>query len=127
MEFVRPIAYLERSDFTSDGNLSKTLTGGNPVLVMVQSNKCGHCIRAKPEFQALADSGEVLCATISTDGDKPTERAIMPFMSTIYPDFQGVPTYILFLDDGSRIPYMSGDRSANSLLKFVQETLESSE
>ena len=117
----RPIMYLERPDFTSDGNLVPRLLK-SPVFVMFQADFCGHCTVAKPVFQALANEGLVRCMTVQGDGDRQSERDIIPLLRTIYPGFQGYPSYMLFKPDGTRIPY-TGKRDLVSLRKFVMSNI----
>jgi len=115
-----PIMYLERPDFTDDGNLVPALRR-TPIFVMIQANFCGHCQSAKPAFQRLAEQGLVTCMTIQGDGERQSERNIVPLLSKIYPGFQGYPSYILFVG-GRKIPYKGG-RDLISMRKFVVESL----
>lgn len=112
-----PVMYLERQDFMADGSLSPQLLN-EPTLVMFQADYCGHCKSAKPEFQALANEGVVRCMTVQGDGQRKSERDIVPILSTIYPGFRGYPSYMLFMPDGRRIPHM-GRRDARALKQFV--------
>jgi thiol-disulfide isomerase/thioredoxin len=118
---LNPIAYLEKSDFSKDGNLLPSVTMGKPVLVMFQANYCGHCTSAKPEFQKLANSKFVNCMTIQGDGQK-SERDIMSMIDKIYPGFRGYPSYLLFINN-TRIPYDGRNRSADALRRFVYKFL----
>ena len=54
--FDYPVAYLEDSDFTKEGELSnKEIPTDMPVVVMLQSSWCGHCKKAKPIWDALKE------------------------------------------------------------------------
>lgn len=108
--------YLEIHDFDPDGHLVDVT---EPVFVMIQSTRCGHCTMAKPAFQQLADEKIVRCMTIHGDGERPSERAIVPILNKIYPDFKGYPSYLLFMPDGRRIPYM-GPRDVHSMRNFIR-------
>ena len=116
MALKHPIGYLERTDFTESGNLQGGLNN-KPVLIMIQSESCGHCQTAKPAFQSLGDEGIVSCMTIQPDGERQSERDIKPILNNIYPNFRGFPSYILYVK-GQRIPY-EGGRSASELREFV--------
>lgn len=116
-----PIVYLERRDFTSDGKMVPELRR-EPVLVMIQSSACGHCNVAKPAFQSLANEGVVKCMTIQGDGERQSERDIVPIMSRIYPNFRGYPSYMMFMPDGRKIPHVGG-RDVNSLKNFVRSVI----
>lgn len=112
-----PVMYLERSDFSSEGDMNSDLLS-SPVFVMFQSDYCGHCQTAKPAFQELANEGIVRCMTVQGDGERQSERDIVPLLNKIYPGFRGYPSYMLFLPSGQKIPY-SGKRDLMSLRQFV--------
>lgn len=116
MDFTPPVAYLLRSDFTSDGNLVASLAR-KPVFVMIQTNGCGHCVRAKPAFQQLANEGAVTAMTIDGGSSNPAEKPLKDMLDVIYPNFRGFPSYMMFVN-GKRIPY-TGDRSLASMRQFV--------
>lgn len=116
-----PIMYLERTDFTDDGNLVSELRQ-TPVFVMFQAEFCGHCKTAKPAFQRLAREGIVKCMTVQGDGERKSEKDIVPILSKIYPGFQGYPSYMLFLKDGRKIPY-KGKRDLDSMRNFILGTI----
>jgi hypothetical protein len=117
MDFKEPIEYLERSDFTADGsNLIHPLRR-SPIFVMFQSARCGHCTVAKPAFQTLANLELFKCMSIQTDGIRQSERDIEPILGNIYTDFQGYPSYMLFVG-GRKVPYI-GARDVESMKNFV--------
>lgn len=117
--FKSPIVYLERQDFTATGNLVAGLVR-KPAFVMIQSNACGHCTAAKPAFQQLAASADGFnCMTIQADGERQSERDLVPMLPTIYPNFRGYPSYILFRKNKPRVAY-TGPRDAASMHQFVQ-------
>lgn len=117
-----PVVYLEVNDFTPEGNLVNNLNR-LPAFVMIQSNGCGHCTAAKPAFQQLADSAvNFRCLTIQADGDLQSERDLVPMLSTIYPNFKGYPSYILFRKNKQRLVY-TGPRDLTSMYQFVQKNI----
>jgi thiol-disulfide isomerase/thioredoxin len=122
MEYLKqPIAYLERSDFTDDGNLVPILRRV-PTFVMFQAVGCGHCTTAKPAFQALANEGIIQCMTVQGDGERPSERAIVPLLPKILSTNRiGYPSYMLFIN-GKKIPY-TGARDKTSMKNFIQGAL----
>lgn len=118
--FKKPIAYLERQDFTDD---RLTLAKRKPIFVMFMMNRCVHCVNAKPEFQRLADRRNITCMVVQVDGVRSSERAIGDIISTIYPDFRGFPSYALFVPpDGRIVPY-NGSRDADSMERFVMNNI----
>ena len=109
--------YLERSDFLDNGAMHPRLLS-SPVFVIFQRESCFHCKIAKPAFQELANDGIIRCMTVQTDGERQSERDIGRILTTIYPDFPGYPSYMLFMPDGRRIPY-NGKRDKASMRQFV--------
>lgn len=116
MELHRPVGYLEKQDFTADGNLVQGLRG-IPIFVMIQSRRCPHCQTAKPAFQQLADSNIVKCMTIQVDGDRPSERALGQMIRENYPEVLGYPSFMMYAK-GQRMFY-DGPRDFNSMKAFV--------
>jgi AhpC/TSA family len=119
------IEHLENHDFTQDGRLKAEIHEGLPVFVMIQSSKCYHCTVAKPEFVKLYNEfhGRGLkIMTISGDGKRQSEIALINRITTIYPGFIGYPAYMLFLPDGRKLSY-NGERDAYSLSQFLNTTL----
>jgi thiol-disulfide isomerase/thioredoxin len=113
-----PIEYLERTDFLSNGSLNPELLS-TPIFVMFQADYCHHCQVAKPAFQELANEGVIKCMTVQGDGEKQSERDIVPLLNTIFPaGFRGYPSYMLFMKNGRRVPY-NGPRDTASLRRFV--------
>lgn len=87
----KPVAYLQASDFDSQGNLINPEIPKNvPVVVMVQGNFCGYCTQAKPAFQQFAEqnNGRVFCATIQGDGQEEGEPELQKKLSKFYDDFK---------------------------------------
>lgn len=99
MSYNKNVAYMEDDDFDKDGNLINTEIPNNmPVVIMLQASWCPHCISAKPAFQEFADKykGKVFCATIQSDGDRPSEKALGKRVDVIKPGFRGFPDYALY-------------------------------
>ena len=115
-----PIQYLERSDFTSSGDLVPSLQK-KPIFVMFQADGCFHCTNSKPDFQRLADSKFITCMTIQGDGTTPGEQALKPLIPKIYPGIVGYPSYMLF-SKGRKIPY-TGGRDMGSMKRFIQANI----
>ena len=117
MNFLRPIGYLEYSDFSSNGDLLLAKT--RPVFIMIQGSYCEACSKAKSAFQELANQNKIICMTIQIDGVRQSERDISKILDKIYPNLKGVPSYILYKDQRNRIPY-TGGRSLKEMEDFVQ-------
>jgi len=118
----KPVAYLQASDFDSNGNLINPEIPKNvPVVVMVQANYCGFCSQAKPSFQKFADEnkGRVFCATIQGDGEEEGETKIRENLNKFYDDFQGYPHYVLY-KGGRRAPKQIRGRGVAELNEFAR-------
>lgn len=120
MTFRKPIGYLERSDFKSNGDLKFEDLGNEypGIFIMIQGSYCGACSKAKPAFQQLADSGIVTCMTIQLDGKNESEKQLAQMIEKIYPSLDGVPSYVLYIDSKTKTFY-DGDRTVNDMKKFV--------
>jgi len=116
----KPVAYLQSSDFNSNGNLiNPDIPNDIPVLLMIQANYCGHCTNAKPAFQSVANStDDIFCATIQMDGDEPGEKEIGAIVKKIDPKFSGFPDYVVY-KNGKMVANYTGDRSVQDLKKFI--------
>jgi len=118
----KPVAYLQASDFDSQGNLINPEIPKNvPVVVMVQGNFCGYCTQAKPAFQQFAEqnNGRVFCATIQGDGQEEGEPELQKKLSKFYDDFQGYPHYVLYRG-GKRVPKQIKGRGVGELNEFAR-------
>jgi thiol-disulfide isomerase/thioredoxin len=90
---------------------------GGAELVIATWKQCGHCVKAKPEFDRLSslelpklrDGSAVTLRMLDADSDK-SEIASL--------GIQGYPS-ILFLKDGQRIEY-SGERTADGIISFLK-------
>lgn len=116
----KPVAYLEDQDFDSKGNLIAPIPAGQPVVVMIQASWCPHCTHAKPAFQEFANKnkGKVFCATIQSDGDRPSEKKLGERIKDIIPSFRGFPEYVLYID-GKRVAKEIKGRGVSDLEAFV--------
>ena len=124
-----PVVYLQDSDFDASGNLQNDMLTNKMVLVMMQSNFCGHCTRAKPEFQKLGEeiaqspvASDVVTATIQADGSEPGESELGQRLTSILPSFKGFPTYVLFWK-GKPIGEINSGRDAASLKQATLDAL----
>lgn len=116
-----PIAYLVDSDLDQEGNLiNPDIPKDKPVIIMIQANFCGHCTKAKPEFQKFAEKnkGKVFAATIQGDGKEKGEPELSKRLSNIFPDFRGFPEYVKY-NNGKFEGTHDGGRSVEDLEKFI--------
>lgn len=90
---------------------------GGGQLVIATWQKCGHCIKAKPEFDRLAsmtlpklrDGSSVTLRHLDADADKAEIASL---------GIKGYPS-ILLLKGGDRIEY-DGERTADGIISFLK-------
>lgn len=114
------IPYLVVPDFGDGYNINSSLQR-KPIFAMIQADFCSHCRHAKPAFEQLANEGIVDCMYIQGDGKTPAERDLVHIIPKIYPNFQGYPSYMLFIN-GKKIPY-TGGRDLKSMKSFLSRYL----
>lgn len=110
------VANLKSNDFkiTPDGIYTKT--NGNPGLLLVHANWCGHCKHFVPIFQEInkqlnQDSITFPCVAIeSEDLDSKLSAAL---------NIEGFPTLLFFDQSGKIIGNYDGQRDKSSLLKSI--------
>ena len=91
---------------------------------MIQANFCGHCTKAKPDFQKLANdmNGQVFFATIQGDGKEAGEPVKNDkFQAITNGKFVGFPTYSMY-KNGQWSEY-DGKRDYNSMKQFIQSNM----
>jgi thiol-disulfide isomerase/thioredoxin len=109
---------LKSSHFKVSGNqvyVDPKIHGGNPGLLLIYANWCGHCQRFKPTFNDLCRQlGKDFPCTSIEDSDMDDDN----LKSAL--NFRGYPT-IKFFDQSGKIigDYNSGDRSKEALLNHI--------
>ena len=113
--FNQNVAYLDSSDFTSDGKLKAK--SDKPVVVMVMATWCGFCKKAKPMFQELANklnNKKAYFAVIQHEDDPNLDKMV----NSIIPNFSGFPTIVKFVN-GKYIATHNGARTVEALEQFI--------
>ena len=112
---------LTHTDFIVNKNgvyLNKQIGGGNPGMILIWADWCGHCQRFKPTFNQLRIQlgKEFPCVSIEDSELKQDENLISAL------NFQGYPT-IKFFDQNGKIigEYNKGDRSKDAMLNHICE------
>jgi thiol-disulfide isomerase/thioredoxin len=109
---------LKSSDFKVTKNgvyVNQKVNGGNPGMLLIFANWCGHCQRFKPTFNELCKQlgDEFSCTSIEDSNldDNDLKTAL---------DFKGYPT-IKFFDQNGKIigDYNKGDRSKQAMLDHI--------
>jgi protein disulfide-isomerase len=117
---ISSIYYLENKDVDNMNRLKPYVTRNKPVVVLCQSNYCGHCVRAKPDYEKVATRRQDVswCTIQSEDGQ------LKQSVTSWYPEIRGIPCYLGFNKEGKFVKVYNGDRSAESLAKFVDTELQ---
>jgi thiol-disulfide isomerase/thioredoxin len=112
------IPYLEDSDINPDASLKSHVNNGKPVVMMVQGNYCGWCLKAKPDFQKLAEQvPNVVLVTVQTDGG-PNDKKASQMLSAVNKS-PGVPAFLGFNSQGKFVKTHDGGRDVQSLKQFA--------
>jgi thiol-disulfide isomerase/thioredoxin len=117
---IKPIFYLEKSDFDNNGNIiNNKLNSNKPIFIMIQASWCFHCSNSKPEYQKFANKNNdrAFITTIEVDNDKSKNIDL----TKIYPDLKGFPSYIVYYKN-NKIPFTTG-RSEKDLTEFLDRLL----
>jgi thiol-disulfide isomerase/thioredoxin len=117
-KYMDTVAYLEPSDITPD-SMSPHVGRGKPVVCMISGNFCGYCKQAAPLFVEFSKTTpEVVCATITIDGDKGDQAAAN--IAKAWSSQAGVPNFIGFNKQGKLVGAHTGGRDVASFRAFAQ-------
>jgi thiol-disulfide isomerase/thioredoxin len=86
-------------------------------FVMYYADWCGHCQRAKPEFQKLGSKltiGEKNVKVVSVNAEENQDAMAGK-------DIKGYPTIHLYCPKGNLVKEYSGDRSKEGFFSFLQK------
>jgi thiol-disulfide isomerase/thioredoxin len=103
------------------GSLQGFQNPNEPTFTMYYADWCGHCKRAKPEFQELVKQGGVK----TPDGKRCNVRMVSPEKQPEEAKgkpIRGFPTFLLELPDGQIHEY-KGARSTPNYLEFINSML----
>lgn len=109
---------LKQSDFKSNGDnlyINKAMTGGNPGLLLIYANWCGHCNRFKPVFNEIVQQmgDKFPCMSIEHTELEKNQKLMTDL------DFQGYPTIKFFDQHGKILGDYNGDRDKKSILSHI--------
>lgn len=114
-KYLTDVMYLEASDVGSDGSVLNNLNNNKKGVVMLQGLFCGHCTKAKPAFQSLANAGKYYAATIQIDGGVTEKEANKKLSAAFGGDFKGVPHYYLIDGSGKFVKHYNGARTKEGI------------
>lgn len=124
---VKPVRYLQITDFDANGNLINPKIPKNvPVFILIQSSNCGWCVKTKPIYQMFANndptSQNYFATTIQIDSSKPKETEFRNFVNKIDESIQGWPHIVVYYN-GKRMTY-DGNRTAEDFKKFADAMIK---
>ena len=109
-------AFMEGSDSSNESDPAKIMNSSEPTLIFFHAPWCGHCKRAKPEFEKLMKKISGMkgkkAAMINCDEHQDIARDN---------DVQGFPT-IRYYHEGpksKKFREYAGDRSMESMYQFM--------
>lgn len=111
------VIYLEVQDISPNGSvmLPKHMAG-KPSIVMVHTNGCPHCVRAKPMF---SEFGKRTRSALAVQLD--SETGLSEWFSKTDPNARGVPTFFKLDGNGAYIASYQGPRELPALLQFLSQ------
>jgi thiol-disulfide isomerase/thioredoxin len=101
-------------NMSNDDDPASIMNSDRPMLIFFHAPWCGHCQRAKPEFQKLMQRARGRAHMIDCDAHKEIAQQH---------DIQGFPTIRYYPNgpkNGNPQEYM-GDRTADSMLQFMSQ------
>lgn len=142
---IEKIGFLENSDFTNDGkmNISKNsslrkagIKEKDLCVVEIYADWCGYCQQAKPIYDEVAEEASkkgnnVKLFKINGTGEqsksdlnrKKSEMKLMERIKTIFPDFQGFPSFYFF-KNGKKIGKHSGEVTKEKLIESIDSMVK---
>jgi len=102
------------------GSLQGFQNPNEPTFTMYYADWCGHCKRAKPDFEKFVKSGPV-----DVNGTKCNIRMVSPEKQPAEAKgkpIRGFPTFLLEMPDGQIHEYQ-GQRSTPDYLAFINKVL----
>jgi thiol-disulfide isomerase/thioredoxin len=122
-EHLENVPYLELLDFNSDGSLKPGVGAGKQVILMVQASFCGYCKQAMPAYQQFADkansdtNSDFVCVTLQSDAAD-NEKEASKYIKMVDSSYMGVPTYLMYDENGKYLKTNALGRDVASLEKF---------
>lgn len=109
---------LKNKDFSFDNKnvyIDKKITKGNPGLLLIYANWCGHCTRFKPTYNQICKQmgSKFPCVSIEHADLQNDDKLISKL------DFQGYPTIKFFDQHGKILGDYNGNRDKESMLKHI--------
>lgn len=113
---------LKPSDFTINNNgklaIKRNKINGQPGMLLIYANWCGHCVRFKPTFNKINDKigKDFAMASIEYNDFKDNSQFIKLL------NFKGYPSIKSFDQYGNIIGDYNGNREESSVLDYACKT-----
>jgi thiol-disulfide isomerase/thioredoxin len=122
-----------RTENIVQGNIyssSKQLQG-KAIFFAIYSDRCGHCVKMKPEYIKLAqelnrNDSKVVIAALNSNGlpNEPEQKAALDMMISVLKangiEFGGFPTFILFRS--GKFQEYNGSRDVKGFKQFLNQS-----
>jgi len=120
-QFVeKPLVTLLTHENFADAPASSTGAGGDYKLIMFGVDWCPHCVKAKPEFQALGPKQTIAGHAVDLQVINP-ETEENPYKEKV--KISGYPTVVLLDAAGNTTEY-EGPRSTQGFQDFLAEKVQ---
>ena len=120
-QFVeKPLVTLLTHENFADAPATSTTGGGNYKFVMFGVDWCPHCVKAKPEFQALGPTQTIAGHAVDLQVINP-ETDENPYKEKV--KISGYPTVVLLDAAGNTTEY-EGPRSTQGFQDFLAEKVQ---
>lgn len=106
--------------YSRGGSIQGFQNPSDPTFTMYYADWCGHCKKAKPDYQDFMAKGPIevngkKCVIQMVSPEKEPEKARGK-------PIKGFPTFLLEMPDGRILEYR-GERNTEGYLKFINESL----
>lgn len=124
------VQHLTAADISAEGTIIPAR--GKPVICLIYSDGCGHCVAAKPMYSAFARSRDDIFICAVNSADNAAVRRITSAINTSYkPEnpfrLVGFPTFMVYANvvrDGNWIRRwleFNGDRSLETFTELANQ------
>ena len=124
------IGILEDFDFNKNTLIPSKDKPDKVFFVAIVSSHCGHCVKAKPDLQAFADSvggfeknyknGSIVVCAIPTDNSKESVKKLSAKLKECIDNFTGGIPFFCAYKGGKQVGVFKGERTQQNFKKFCE-------